>query len=190
MFKKKDNENEEPPVNAEYQRMITTNKDGEPLGQKKKPKERPEKAPGSFKRTMRGEKLCITLRKTEGPYFDEYQTWMKLNKASILALGYVPVRNYIGGFGTKYMKFVGFEKSPIMVWSEPEEGKEPELEIYDIRETAFTIYDYLKSDAQERALNSMRAKKFNSRSGGKWLVYMAIIGIALIGGFLYMSGRA
>ena len=189
MFWKKKNTEEEPPINGEYQKMIATNKDGQPFSGKK-PKERKEKRPSDFSRTMRGEKLCVTIRKSmDGPFYTTYETWMNLNEPSLIALGYRPAVNYRSGFGKTYVKFENFRKYPIMVPKDPNDPMCEERVELRTGETAYTLGDYLHSDAQQRAIDSMRAKKYTAQGSMKFLVYMVIIGIALIGGFLYMSGR-
>jgi len=162
----------------------------------KKENQKDETKPmGPFKRMMNGYRLCVTFHKcANGPYFETSETWMKLNERTILSMGYMPSEGYKAvnkNWGTTYVKFVGFEKYPIFRYIKPD-GIEQPAELIEIRtkQTATTLCDYAVSDALNKFMDSMRVKK--PMSNGSWgLIGMAaIIVVALIGGYLYMTGRA
>lgn len=184
----------EPPINSEYQKAIRTNKNGLPLGSGKRSKPKEPKQPGAFARGMRGEHLCITLRKLPGLEFEATEKWLPLNDATLIALGYRPVDGYTKKttIGSTYIKFIGFEKYPCMRPALDKDGNEIEGKLEEIRsqETASSLADYLFSDSFKRALDAMRISKVNSISSPRGLLYIIIIAVGLIFGFMYFMGRA
>lgn len=193
-IKKSIPETASPPKNAEYQEAITTDKNGQPLGMKKRSPPKEPKPKGAFKRGMNGEHLCITVRRLNNRTFETTESWIQLNEAVILDLGYRPVKNYPGQstYGTKYIKFVGFEKYPIMRQAFDKDGNPIEGELEEIKsmETASSLADYLYSDSQQRAIDSMRVSKVSSGTNKMILVYIAVVFVGLIGGYLYLTGRS
>ena len=109
-------------------------------------------------------------------------------------MGYVPADGYKTvnkNWGRTYVKFQGFEKYPIIRLVQPNDKREgPKPMEIRTRQTATTLCDYAVSDALNKFLETMRVKKPMS-SGSYGLIGMAaIIIIAFIGGYLYMTGRA
>lgn len=148
---------------------------------------------GPLKRLLGEYKLCVTFTKRQNSQvFDTQETWMKLNERSIMSMGFIPSEGYKPvnkNWGKTYVKFVGFDKYPII---RPVANPNNTYTVKEIetKETATTLCDYAVSDALNKFLESMRAKRPIS-SGSYGLIGIAIIVIvAIAGGYLYMTGRA
>lgn len=164
-----------------------------PKTSKLRPEKKEEKPMGPFKRMMNGYRLCVTFTKRpDSQIFDTQETWYKLNERAVMSLGFIPSEGYKAvnkNWGTTYVRFVGFDRFPI-IRPVPNPNNTYTIKEIETKQTATTLCDYAVSDALNKFMESMRVKK--PMSNGSWgLIGMAaIIVVALIGGYLYMTGRA
>lgn len=160
---------------------------------KKLYKKENEKPMGPFKRLMDGYSLCVTFcKRPDLPVFDTTESWVRLNERSIRAMGFVSSEGYKPAnknWGKTFVKFVGFEKHPI-IRSVPGPNKTIEEQEIVTRQTATTLCDYALSDAMGKFLETMRVKKPMSSGSYGFIGMIVIIFVGLIGGYLYMTGKA
>lgn len=129
---------------------------------------------------MIGGKLLVRIvLDKDGQRYDTYENYTDLNDKTIMALGYVPVKNYkeeLRYFNTKvFMKMEGFKVYDIRA------DEEPNLE------TSSTLDDYFESDAQEKFMKGMN-KVAMPPLDMKKLGMMAMVGIGVVFGFLLLGG--
>lgn len=131
-------------------------------------------------KTKRRDKLLVNIvLDRDSDRFDTYESFTDLNEKTIMALGYIPARNYkeeMRYAWTKvYVKMEGFCCHDIR------SDESPNLE------TSSTLNDYYQSDAQDLFMKDMTRislppldlKKF----GG-----IAIIGVGIVFGMLLLGG--
>lgn len=151
-----------------------------PKPQEKKPKliDRLMDTRHPFRRSMKGQSLCVNFKMIGEDRYKTEEYWRPLDGATLMAMGYMPAEGYKteGKYVTTdvYVKFDGFEMYPCIRMNE--DGK-----LYEVQslETASTLYDYFTSNAESEFMDGMKAKKSTAIDNK-----MLIIGIVLVAGLV------